>query len=98
VQLPDAAAGGSGVPPPFLDAVNGASPGQVRFDTVLSEEGGRFYHARTRYRLIEVGDEVPVRVPEDFCWMTVSQLMELVGHGHYLNVEARTLLACARSL
>lgn len=98
VQLPDAALGGSGGAPRFLDLVNGATRDQVRFDTVLSEEGGRFYHARTRYRLIEVGDEVPVRVPEDFCWMTVSQLMELVGHGHYLNVEARTLLACARSL
>lgn len=96
VQLPDAAGGGAATP--FLDVVRGAARDQVRFDTVLSEEGGRFYHARTRYRLIEVGDEIPVRVPADFCWTTVSQLRELVGHGHYLNVEARTLLACARSL
>nr|UPI48958.1 NDP-hexose 2,3-dehydratase [Micromonospora sp.] len=74
------------------------NPGRVRFDTVLSEEGGRFFHARTRYRLIDVGRDFPLDVPPDHCWLTVRQLMDLVRHKHYLNVEARTLLACTHSL
>lgn len=72
--------------------------GEVRFDAVLSEEGGRFFHALTRYQIIEVGEEVPVRVPSGYCWMTVRQMLDLLRHGHYLNIEARSLLACLYSL
>ncbi|MDG4827790.1 NDP-hexose 2,3-dehydratase family protein [Solwaraspora sp. WMMD1047] len=98
VQLPncDGSATDSGTP--FVDEVFSADPGRVRFDSVLSEEGGRFYHSQTRYRVVEVGDEFPVEVPENYCWMTVRQLMDLLRHGHYLNIEARSLLACVHSL
>lgn len=68
--------------------------GAVRYDATLSEEGGRFHHALTRYRIVEVGADFPVEVPKSYCWLTVSQVMRLLRHGHYLNVEARTLLAC----
>jgi oxidase EvaA len=75
-----------------------ADPGRVRFDAVLSEEGGRFLDARTRYRVVEAGPDFPVEVHPDYHWMTVRQLMDLVAYGHHLNVEARTLLACTHSL
>jgi dTDP-4-dehydro-6-deoxy-alpha-D-glucopyranose 2,3-dehydratase len=97
VQLPPAAEEGLGTEP-FLDDVARADPARVRFDTVLSEEGGRFYHARTRYQVVEVDEEFPIEVPEDFRWLTVHQLMELLRHGHYLTIEARSLLACVHSL
>jgi len=84
-------------PEPFLHHVLAADPARVRFDAVLSEEGGRFHHAQTRYQVIEL-TAPPERTPEDFRWMTVSQLMELLHHGHYVNVEARSLLACVHSL
>jgi oxidase EvaA len=70
----------------------------VRYDQVLSEEGGRFYNALTRYQITEVGEEVPLDPPRNYCWMTVRQLMDLLRHGHYLNIEARSLLACLHSL
>lgn len=96
VQMPAAAFGGA--PVPFLDEVTKADPARIRFDSVLSEEGGRFHHAETRYQIIEAPQDFPVEVPEGFCWMTVGQLTELLRHGHYLNVEARSLLACIHSL
>jgi oxidase EvaA len=70
----------------------------VRHDAVLSEEGGRFYRALTRYQILEVGEDFPLDVPPNYCWMTVRQLTDLLRHGHYLNIEARSLLACLRSL
>jgi oxidase EvaA len=70
----------------------------THYDRVLSEEGGRFYNALTRYQIVEVGTDVPVDVPPDYCWMTVRQLVDLLRHGHYLNIEARSLLACMHSL
>ncbi|WP_063794060.1 NDP-hexose 2,3-dehydratase family protein [Streptomyces graminilatus] len=84
--------------PRFLDLVENARPEQILFDTVLSEEGGRFLHAQTRYLIIEADDDLPDEVPSDYMWVTLSQLGELLKYSHYLNVQARTLVAALRSV
>jgi oxidase EvaA len=86
------------IPEDFLREVLVTGGAKVHYDHVLSEEGGRFYHALTRYQLIEVGDDFPVDVPNRFCWITMRQLIDLLRHGHYLNIEARSLVACIHSL
>ncbi|MFI6026208.1 NDP-hexose 2,3-dehydratase family protein [Amycolatopsis magusensis] len=83
--------------PLFLDYVLGAKPEQIRFDTELSEEGGRFYHARNRYMVIETDIDADVDHP-DFRWMPLHQLVDLLRHSYYLNVQARSLVACLHSL
>ncbi|QYC42723.1 NDP-hexose 2,3-dehydratase [Nonomuraea coxensis DSM 45129] len=83
--------------PPLLAEVLTAPAGRVRFDTVLSEEGGRFYHARNRYQVIEV-DENPLPGHPAFRWIALHQLDELLRHSYYLNVQARTLNACLHAL
>jgi oxidase EvaA len=84
--------------PRFLDYVLGLPTARLRFDTVLSEEGGRLYHAESRYMIVEAGDDLPADVPDDYVWATIGQLTELARHGNYLNVQLRTLLACSRTL
>ncbi|TDD37573.1 NDP-hexose 2,3-dehydratase [Actinomadura sp. KC06] len=84
-----------GVNDPYLAAVLAARP---RFDAILSEEGGRFWHARTRYLIAEAGEDLSGRPPPDFRWLTPGQLSELVRSGGLVNVQARTLLACLLSL
>ncbi|MDX5459255.1 NDP-hexose 2,3-dehydratase family protein [Micromonospora tulbaghiae] len=84
--------------PRYLDLVPAPGEARIRYDVVQSEEGGRFHHARNRYLVVEVGDEFPVEAPDDFRWMTMGQLAGLLSHGNYLNVELRSLLACARTL
>ncbi|MEV0408892.1 NDP-hexose 2,3-dehydratase family protein [Actinoallomurus sp. NPDC050550] len=80
--------------PPFLSAALSAAPGRIRYDTVLSEEGGRFLGAESRYMIVEVdGADVPGPMPRDFHWVTPGQMSTLVRHNHYINVQARTLLA-----
>ncbi|MEV4682003.1 NDP-hexose 2,3-dehydratase family protein [Streptomyces kurssanovii] len=78
--------------PPYLDTVLAAGREQIRFDAVQSEEGGRFYHAQSRYLLVEVDDDFPLEAPAGFTWMTVRQLIGFVRYGSHLNVEARSLL------
>jgi len=80
--------------PRFLDYVEQVPAERVRFDTVLSEEGGRFYHAEGRYMIVEVEDEFPVSVPADYRWLTVDQMARLLKHSNYINIQARTLVAC----
>ncbi|GAA2961880.1 NDP-hexose 2,3-dehydratase family protein [Actinokineospora diospyrosa] len=83
--------------PPFLDEVLAAPPERVRFDAVHSEEGGRFMHARTRYVVVETDAEVAPDHP-DYRWLAPHQLATLLRHSHYLNVQARSVLACLHSL
>ncbi|WP_406113309.1 NDP-hexose 2,3-dehydratase family protein [Streptomyces sp. NBC_01014] len=71
--------------------------GRVLFDAEMSEEGGRFYHSRSRYMIIEVGENYPEQEPEGFRWTTLPQITWLLQHQHYLNVQARSLIACLRA-
>ncbi|WP_254885429.1 NDP-hexose 2,3-dehydratase family protein [Streptomyces sp. NA02950] len=84
--------------PRFLSEVLQAPADRVRFDTVLSEEGGRFYHASNRYLVVETAMDIAPPEDPDFRWMALHQLLDLIGHSHYVNVEARTLIACLHSL
>ncbi|MEI5527687.1 NDP-hexose 2,3-dehydratase family protein [Streptomyces brasiliscabiei] len=79
--------------PRFLDEVLAAPPSRVRYEAIHSEEGGRFLNARSRYLLVDAAGEAP-GPPPGYTWATPAQLRSLTRHGHYLNVEARTLLAC----
>jgi len=84
--------------PPFLDYVLSAPPERIRYDVLHSEEGGRFFHAQNRYLIVEAGVEFAMTVPDQFQWMTVRQMMDLVPFANLFNVEARTLLAALGSL
>jgi dTDP-4-dehydro-6-deoxy-alpha-D-glucopyranose 2,3-dehydratase len=91
VGMPSAAA------PRFLHEVVRAGEDRVRYATTLSEEGGRFFYALNRYQIIETELDVS-RDDPDYRWMTVHQLTELAKHSHYLNIQARSLVACLHSL
>ncbi|GAA5051549.1 NDP-hexose 2,3-dehydratase family protein [Nocardia callitridis] len=83
--------------PTFVDEVLSARPEQIRYRTLLSEEGGRFYRSRNTYAVVEV-ERDSRHERQDFRWMPVHQLADLLRHSHYVNVQARTLVACLHSL
>ena len=83
-------------PPRYAGLVDDAAPGEVRYRTVLSEEGGRFYHALNRYTIVETA-AAPVDQPDEYRWLSIEQLGALVQIGQLVNVEARSLLAAYRS-
>ncbi|CAL9618856.1 dTDP-4-dehydro-6-deoxy-alpha-D-glucopyranose 2,3-dehydratase [Streptomyces sp. enrichment culture] len=82
--------------PAFLDLVLDTPAQRIRYEAVHSEEGGRFLNAESRYLLVDTDDDprVPLDPPPGYRWVTPGQLTSLVRHGHYVNVQARTLLAC----
>ncbi|MFE7650688.1 NDP-hexose 2,3-dehydratase family protein [Streptomyces phaeoluteigriseus] len=85
---------GAGRRPPFLDLVLDADPADIRYEAIHSEEGGRFLNAESRYLFVTAdADQAPDEPPPGYRWVTPGQLNSLVRHGHYLNVQARTLLA-----
>ncbi len=67
-------------------------PGRVLVDVLQSEQGAWFYRKRNRNILIETTDDVPVH--EDYCWLTLGQLRELLAYDNLVNMDARTVLSC----
>ncbi|GAA2531473.1 NDP-hexose 2,3-dehydratase family protein [Pilimelia columellifera] len=84
--------------PPFLDEVLAADPQRIRYDVVLSEEGGRFYHACNRYVVIEAEPDFADAPGPYHRWLTLHQLSGLLRHYNYLNVELRSVLAGVHTL
>jgi oxidase EvaA len=81
--------------PAFLDLVLGANRERILYEAVHSEEGGRFLAAQSRYLFVTVDEsEAPLVPPAGYQWVTLGQLRDLARHGGYVNVQARTLLAC----
>lgn len=78
---------------PFLEYVLNAKKEQIVFDTLQSEEGGRFYKEQNRNMLVIAGDDLPIELPENYIWMTVNQLQTFIQFNNYINIQARTLLA-----
>jgi dTDP-4-dehydro-6-deoxy-alpha-D-glucopyranose 2,3-dehydratase len=83
--LPDA--------PPFLDLFRAPLPAWIRYQSVQSEEGGRFYQYQNRYVILELPEGMPIEPSPMHRWMTLGQIQELLVHG-YFNIEGRNLLAC----
>jgi oxidase EvaA len=79
--------------PPFFDYVLNARGRQVLFDTLQSEEGGRFYHEQNRNLVVEGDSSLPERLPENFNWLTLGQVKEFLRYNNYLNIQARSLIA-----
>ncbi|MER5460500.1 NDP-hexose 2,3-dehydratase family protein [Streptomyces sp. NPDC002668] len=81
--------------PCFLDTVLRARGDRIRYEAVHSEEGGRFLNAESRCLIVDADEaDAPQDPPPGYAWVTPAQLTSLVRHGHYVNVQGRTLLAC----
>jgi len=84
--------------PPFFEYFYDADEKATRFSAILSEEGGRFYHYQNRYMIVEIDDPDTLKVPANYIWMSLGHLMKFIKHTNYINVEARTLIACLNFL
>ncbi|MFF4735182.1 NDP-hexose 2,3-dehydratase family protein [Streptomyces sp. NPDC001262] len=80
--------------PPSIRQLQAVDPSRTRYDALLSEEGGRFHRAVSRYRIVELPEEQPPAVPADHLWLTPGQVRDLLPYGRLVNIQARTLLAC----
>ncbi len=79
--------------PPYVGEMLNPSNTKVIFDTIQSEEGGRFYKEENRNMLL-LGDETfPLETPERYVWISLKQLKEFLKFNNFLNVESRSLLA-----
>ena len=78
---------------PYLEQVLNAPEGNIWYSCYQSEEGGRFFQEQNLNIIVEVGDDFPIEVEENYCWMTLNQMLQFVTYNNYLNIAARSLLS-----
>lgn len=78
---------------PYLEHVLNATNESIWYSSYQSEEGGRFFQEQNLNIIVEVGDDFPIEVEENYCWMTLNQMLSFVTYNNYLNIAARSLLS-----
>lgn len=78
---------------PYLECFMNVPKDRIWYSTYQSEEGGRFYQEQNLNTIVEVGDDFPIEVDSNYCWMTLNQLLSFVTYNNYLNIAARSLLS-----
>ena len=86
--------GNHDVVPPFFAEISHATGPRVRFSSIQSEEGGRFYHDQRLLTVVEFPPDERIECPTDYCWMTLREIKEMILQYGAVSVEARSLIAC----
>ena len=77
--------------PHYLEYFVNAKPSEIILDQLQSEQGARFLRKRNRNIIIKVNGEVPEL--EDFRWMTLGQIKEMMSYDNMVNMDTRTVLS-----
>ena len=77
---------------PYLEYFLNLSTSKVLLDALQSEQGGRFLHKRNRNIIIEVDRDIPLL--DDYCWLSLGQIHQLLKHDNIVNMDARSVLSC----
>ena len=77
---------------PFLFDEVLAKEANVMYDSLQSEEGGRFYMIQNRNMIVEIPADKKVELPYNYTWMTLAQMKEFMRYGMF-NIEARSIIS-----
>lgn len=78
---------------PYLEQILNAPKDKIWYSSYQSEEGGRFFQEQNLNIIVEVGEEFPIEVEGNYCWLTLNQMLSFVTYNNYLNIAARSLLS-----
>jgi oxidase EvaA len=80
--------------PPFAQFFINPDEASIRFDSVLSDEGGRFYHSMQRHLVVEIDEDLQIQVPNNYLWMTLREIQAFARFSNQVNIELRSILSC----
>lgn len=82
-----------GVTPAYLEYFNGERKVKVLVDQLQSEQGARFFRKRNRNIIIEIPEDENIEVLENFTWLTLRQIKELMVRNNLVNMDTRTVIS-----
>lgn len=77
--------------PAYLEYFQKVKRKNILFDQLQSEQGARFLKKRNRNIIIQVDGDVEVL--DNFIWLTLSQIKELMKHDNVVNMDTRTVIS-----
>lgn len=80
--------------PRYLEFFAGKEYHEVIVDQIQSEQAGRFYGKRNRNIIVIVKNDVIVPMEDNYRWMTLGQIKELMAYDNLVNMDTRTVIAC----
>jgi dTDP-4-dehydro-6-deoxy-alpha-D-glucopyranose 2,3-dehydratase len=79
--------------PLFLEYFNGEKSVRILLDQLQSEQGARFLRKRNRNIIIEIDESEKIETPDNFMWVTLGQLKELIKYDNIVNMDTRTVIS-----
>lgn len=77
----------------YLEHFTRPDPDGIIADVLQSEHGSWFFRKSNRNMIVETTATVPL--DDDFCWLTLGQIGELLHADNVVNMDSRTVLSCA---
>lgn len=65
----------------------------IKYNVILSEEGGRFYHEQNYNIIIEINKNEIMNLPKGYFWVDYSTLNMMIQFNNCLNIQLRNLLS-----
>ncbi len=82
-----------GATPAYLEYFNGEKKVQVLVDQLQSEQGARFLKKRNRNIIVEIPEDEKIEIPDNFIWVTLKQIKELMINNNLVNMDTRTVIS-----
>ncbi|MFD5648161.1 NDP-hexose 2,3-dehydratase family protein [Streptomyces sp. NPDC127039] len=76
---------------PYLELFITRGHGRPLADALQSEQGSWFLAKRNRNIIVQIDEDIPVL--EDFCWLSIDQIGQLLTVHDLVNMDTRTVLS-----
>lgn len=80
-----------GKKPLYLDYFVNATSKQILLDQLQSEQGARFLKKRNRNIIINIEENIPLY--DNFIWLTLAQIKNLMHYNNLVNMDTRTVIS-----
>lgn len=80
-----------GKSPEYLEYFIDKSRSRVLLDQLQSEQGARFLKKRNRNIIIEINEDILLK--DNFCWLTLGQIIRLMKYDNVVNMDTRTVIS-----
>jgi len=77
--------------PDYLEYFIDSSKSKVLIDQLQTEQGARFLRKRNRNMVVEVYNEIEIL--NDFCWLTLGEIKQLLRIDNFVNMDARSVIS-----
>lgn len=78
---------------PFAKFYLSTTSNNIFYDSLQSEEGGRFYREQNRTILTLNNNILKEDIPEDFTWITLAQLNHFIQFSGMVNIQLRNMFS-----